>query len=63
MTLINDGHDNSLERALHMDRAETVKQEEISVQGLDTKTDILTERHSQCDFYFGLSKTTAQQRV
>jgi hypothetical protein len=37
-----------------MDRTVTFKQEEISghdpQQGLDTKTDRLTDRQSQCDF-------------
>jgi hypothetical protein len=39
-----------------MDRTETFKQEEISGHepqvGLDTKTDRLTDRQSQCDFDF-----------
>jgi hypothetical protein len=41
-----------------MDRTVTFKQEETSgyelQPGLDTKTDRLTDRQSQCDFDFGL---------
>jgi hypothetical protein len=49
-----------------MDRTVTFKQEETSGHdpqpGLDTKTDRLTDRQSQCDFnfYFEISLTTAK---
>jgi hypothetical protein len=46
MTLTNDRPELSSERVLHMDRTETLKQEETSGHepqtGLDTKTDRLT---------------------
>jgi hypothetical protein len=49
----SDKPDLSSERAHHMD-----KQEETSCHepqpGLDTHTDRLTDRQSQCDFYFDL---------
>jgi hypothetical protein len=51
MTLTNDRPVLSWERTPHVDRTVTFKQELISGQvGLDTKTDWLTDRQSQCDF-------------
>jgi hypothetical protein len=58
MTLTKDRSVLSSERAPHMDRTETFKQEEISghepQMGLGTKTDNLTDRQLQCDYDFDL---------
>jgi hypothetical protein len=55
--------DLSSERAPHMDRTVTFKQEETSGHepqpGLDTKTDRLIDRQSQCDFDFDWSSDSS----
>jgi hypothetical protein len=53
VTLTNDRPVLSSDNAPHMDRTVTVKQEIIfghePLMGLDTKTDLLTGRQSQCE--------------
>jgi hypothetical protein len=61
MTLRNHRPVLSSERAPHIDRTETFKQEDKSGHepqtGLDSKTDRLTDLHLQCNFNFDLKSS------